>query len=77
MADVLLADLEDRFAVANGETRRDFVRLESCSLIAKALSLKEDYHRKSFACNVANNDKSIINNRLAGQCQFLSLKSFV
>ncbi|MBS1811788.1 MAG: hypothetical protein JST84_26740 [Acidobacteria bacterium] len=34
LADLLLSDLGDRFAVAAGEARRDFVRLEMGSLIA-------------------------------------------
>ena len=65
LTDLLRSCLGDRFGAAGGDARRDFVRLESCSLIAKTLSIKENYHRKTINTEPANSDKSIINNRLA------------
>ena len=75
MADLLLDVLRDRFGVADGDALSDFVRLESDSLIARnSFSQRRLSPLIMSIQNPANSDKSIINNRLAQSCQFLSEK---
>ena len=78
MADLLPDVLRGRFGVADGDALGDFVRLESDSLIARNSFSQRRLSPLSLSIqNPANNDKSIVNNRLARICQFPLKKSFL